>query len=96
MRSTADKRHQTARIACWLMAQGHRQLKMVTGWPEGTPGLHTGAVRFAQTTDIATGGRIKVEVFPSGALVRPFETFDAVGAGVADSPRCWRSQIGVE
>src|SRR5262245_47549601 len=31
-----------------------------------------------------TGGRIKVEVFPSGALVRPFETFDAVSAGVAD------------
>jgi hypothetical protein len=96
MRSTADKRHETAGIACWLMAQGLRQLKMVTDWPEGTPGLDTGAVRFAQTTDIATGGRIKVEVFPSGALVRPFETFDAVGAGVADSPRCWRSQIGVE
>jgi len=57
---------------------------MVTDWPEGTPGLHTGAVRFAQTIGIATGGRITIEVFPSGALVRPFETFDAVSAGVAD------------
>jgi TRAP-type mannitol/chloroaromatic compound transport system substrate-binding protein len=66
------------------IAQGVRQLKMVTDWPEGTPGLHTSAVRFAQTVDAATGGRIKVEVFPAGALVRPFETFDAVGAGIAD------------
>lgn len=66
------------------IAQGIRHLKMVTDWPEGTPGLHTSAVRFAQTVGIATGGRIKIEVFPAGALVRAFETFDAVGAGVAD------------
>ena len=66
------------------IAQGIRQLKMVTDWPEGTPGLHANAVRFAETIGIATGGRIKVEVFPAGALVRPFETFDAVSAGVAD------------
>jgi TRAP-type mannitol/chloroaromatic compound transport system substrate-binding protein len=66
------------------IAQGIRQLKMVTDWPEGTPGLHTGAVRLAETIDVATGGRIKIEVYPAGALVRPFETFDAVGAGVAD------------
>jgi TRAP-type mannitol/chloroaromatic compound transport system substrate-binding protein len=66
------------------IAQGIRQLKMVTDWPEGLPGLQTSAVRFAQTIGVATGGRIKIEVFPAGALVRPFETFDAVGAGVAD------------
>ena len=66
------------------LAQGLRQLKMVTDWPEGTPGFHTGAVRLAQTIGVATGGRIKIEVFPADALVRPFETFDAVSAGVAD------------
>jgi TRAP-type mannitol/chloroaromatic compound transport system substrate-binding protein len=66
------------------IAQGIRQLKMVTDWPEGTPGLHASAVRFAQTIGVATGGRIKIQVFPAGALVRPFETFDAVSAGVAD------------
>jgi TRAP-type mannitol/chloroaromatic compound transport system substrate-binding protein len=57
---------------------------MVTDWPEALPGLHASVVRFAETIGAATGGRIKIEVFPSGALVRPFETFDAVGAGVAD------------
>ena len=66
------------------IAQGLRQLRMVTDWPAGTPGLHTSAVRVAQTIGTATGGRIKIEIFPAGTLVRPFETFDAVGAGVAD------------
>src|SRR5438445_13805457 len=66
------------------IAQGKRKLKMVTDWPEDMPGLHTSAVRLAQMIGAATGGRITIEVFPAGALVRPFETFDAVGAGVAD------------
>jgi Bacterial extracellular solute-binding protein, family 7 len=66
------------------IAQGIRQLKMVTDWTEATPGFHSSAVRLAQTIGAATSGRIKIEVFPAGALVRPFETFDAVEAGVAD------------
>src|SRR6516164_1218598 len=66
------------------IAQGIRQLKMVTDWPEDLPGQYPSAVRFAQTIGAATGGRIKIEVFPSGALVRPFEILDAVSAGVAD------------
>jgi TRAP-type mannitol/chloroaromatic compound transport system substrate-binding protein len=66
------------------IAQGIRQLKLVTDWSEDTPGNHASAVRFAQTIGAATGGRIKIEVFPAGEFVRPFETFDAVGAGVAD------------
>src|SRR5687767_9356778 len=67
-----------------VVAQGIRQLRMVTDWPEDMPGLQTSAIRFAQTIGAATGGRIKIEVFPAGSLVRAFETFDAVGAGVAD------------
>jgi len=66
------------------VAQGVRQLKMVTDWPEGLPGFYPSAVRFAQTVGAATGGRIKIEVFLAGAFVRPLETFDAVSAGVAD------------
>jgi TRAP-type mannitol/chloroaromatic compound transport system substrate-binding protein len=57
---------------------------MVTDWPEFLPGQQYSAVRLAQTIGVASGGRIKIEVFPAGALVRPFETFDAVRAGVAD------------
>src|SRR5215470_6793713 len=74
----------SATIAAPATAQGIRQLKMVTDWPETLIGFHTSSLRFAQTIEFATGGRIKIEVFPAGTLVRPFETFDAVGAGVAD------------
>src|SRR4249920_1972348 len=66
------------------IAQGNRQLKMVTDWPAGSPGLQSSAERLAQAIGAASAGRITIDVFPSGALVRPFETFDAVGAGVAD------------
>jgi TRAP-type mannitol/chloroaromatic compound transport system substrate-binding protein len=66
------------------IAQGIRHLRMVTDWPETMPGLYSSAVRYAQTIGAVTGGRLKIEVFPAGALVRAFESFDAVGAGVAD------------
>ena len=57
--------------------RAHQRAKMVTDWPEGTPGLHTCAVRFAQTTDIATGGRIKVEG-PAPSTNKRFRQFHAV------------------
>jgi TRAP-type mannitol/chloroaromatic compound transport system substrate-binding protein len=66
------------------IAQGQRQLTMVTDWAEGIPGLLPSARRLAQTIGEATKGRIRIEVFPANALVRAFETFDAVSAGVAD------------
>src|SRR5262245_23404902 len=66
------------------IAQGIRQLKMVTDWPEWLPGLLPGAQRLAREIGEATGGRIRIEVFASGAFVRPLETLDAVSAGVAD------------
>lgn len=65
-------------------AQKSRRLKMVTDWPAGSPGLQSSAARLAQRIGAATEGRIDIEVFPAGALVRPLETFDAVGDGVAD------------
>lgn len=66
------------------IAQGRRQLRMVTDWPDTLPGLFPSAVRLAKTIQDSTGGRIEIQVFAAGALVRPFETFDAVSAGVAD------------
>jgi TRAP-type mannitol/chloroaromatic compound transport system substrate-binding protein len=72
------------------IAQGIRQLTMVTDWPEG-PGLLPSARRLAQRIADASHGRIRIEVSPSGAVVRPFETFDAVQAGIADM---FHSHIG--
>src|SRR5215475_13165102 len=66
------------------IAQTIRHLKLVTDWPARSPGLQASAERLAQSIRMATGGRIEIAVFPAGTLVRAFETFDAVGAGVAD------------
>jgi TRAP-type mannitol/chloroaromatic compound transport system substrate-binding protein len=74
----------TSSLASPAIAQGIRQLKMVTDWPSDMPGLQTSAVRIARTIEQASGGRIKIEVFSAGAFVRAFETFEAVGAGIAD------------
>src|SRR4029453_9785094 len=54
------------------IAQGIRELKMVTDWPENMPGL------------LPRARRSKRRVFPPGPPVPPFEPFDAVSAGGAD------------
>jgi TRAP-type mannitol/chloroaromatic compound transport system substrate-binding protein len=71
-------------VSAPAIAQGLRQLKMVTDWPAGSPGLQSSASRLAQRISAASAGRINIEMYPAGALVRSFETFDAVAAGVAD------------
>lgn len=65
------------------IAQGVRRLQMVTDLPDG-PGLLPSARRLARTIADASDGRIQIEASASGAVVRPFETFDAVQAGVVE------------
>ena len=67
------------------IAQGVKELKMVTSWTQkGMSGLQTSAERLAQSITAMSDGHLKVTVYPADALVRSFEVFDAVGAGVAD------------
>ncbi len=66
------------------IAQGKRQLKMVTTWPKNFPGLGTAAERLAKRITAGSGGAIEVKVYAAGELVPPFEAFDAVSQGVAD------------
>jgi TRAP-type mannitol/chloroaromatic compound transport system substrate-binding protein len=77
-------------FAAPAIAQDTRQLTMVTDYPDG-PGMLPSARRLAQTIADASGGRIRIEVFSAGAVVRPLETFDAVQAGVVDM---FHSHIG--
>jgi|SRR5262249_16646115 len=44
------------------IAQGRRQLKLVTDWPEGSPGLQSSAERLAQRIGTASDGRISIQV----------------------------------
>jgi TRAP-type mannitol/chloroaromatic compound transport system substrate-binding protein len=66
------------------LAQGVKELKMVTDWPAHAPGPGISADRLAQSITTLSNGRFKVTVYPAGTLVRAFETFDAASAGVAD------------
>lgn len=74
----------SAGFAAPAIAQGGRKLTLVTDWPENIPGLLSSARHFARTVGEASKGRITIEVFAANAMVRAFETFDAVSAGVAD------------
>ena len=67
------------------IAQGVKELKMVTSWTQkGMSGLQTSAERLAQSITTLSEGHLKIMVYPSESLVDPFEVFDAVSAGAAD------------
>ena len=66
------------------IAQGIKELKLVTSWPKGLRGMDTSVERLAQSITAMSDGRLKVTVYPADTLVRAFEVFDAVAAGVAD------------
>ena len=66
------------------IAQGKRQLKMVTTWPKNYPGLGTSAERLAQRIGEMTDGALDIKVFAANELVPPLECFDTVSSGAAD------------
>jgi TRAP-type mannitol/chloroaromatic compound transport system substrate-binding protein len=66
------------------IAQGIKELKMVTSYPKDLPESGTSPMRLAQSITAISDGRLKVTVYPDGSLVRAFEVFDAVSAGAAD------------
>lgn len=70
-------------LASPAIARGIRRLMMVTDWPEG-PGMLASAQRLSAKIAAISDGRLQIEVSASGAVVRPFETFDAVQAGLSD------------
>ena len=71
-------------LAAPAIAQGVKQLRMVTSWPKNFPGLGTAARRFAERLEAASGGRYKVKLYAGGELVSPIKCMDAVQEGTAD------------
>jgi TRAP-type mannitol/chloroaromatic compound transport system substrate-binding protein len=65
-------------------AQAPIKWKVQHAWPTGTfP--EDAAKLLVQTIDKNSGGRLKLELVPSGAVVPPFEVQDAVSRGVLDA-----------
>jgi TRAP-type mannitol/chloroaromatic compound transport system substrate-binding protein len=62
--------------------------KLQSANPAGTPHM-TLLNRFATNVDSMSGGRLKIEVLPSGAIVAPFEILDGVNKGIVDAGQWW-------
>ena len=69
-------------------AQQQFKWKLQSANPAGTPHMEI-LNKFAANVDKMSGGRLKIEVLPSGAIVNPFEILDAVNKGVIDSGQWW-------
>lgn len=80
----SKEEEQKATPAAPAISKQMRELKMVTTWPKGFPGLGTGAQRLADSITQMTEGRITVKLYGGGELVPPLESFDAVSSGTAD------------
>lgn len=66
------------------VVKSRRELRMVTTWPRGFPGLGTAAERVASRITELTDGALTVNLFAAGELAPAFESFDAVANGGAD------------
>lgn len=68
-------------------AQTH-SWKMATGWAGG-PLMDIGAKAFAERVELLTEGRIKVQVFPGGALGNALKVSETVKNGIAEVGHTW-------
>lgn len=70
------------------LAQNKLELNMATPW-SGGHWLEIGAKRFAANVEELTEGRIKINVFPAGALGPALKVTETVQKGVADVGHSW-------
>jgi TRAP-type mannitol/chloroaromatic compound transport system substrate-binding protein len=79
-----------------VIAQPKIQWRLSTAYAPVLDQLHGAARRFAQVVEEASGGRFRIEVFPGGQIMQPFECFDATSKGTIQAfmgvPSYWLSQ----
>jgi TRAP-type mannitol/chloroaromatic compound transport system substrate-binding protein len=83
----------TAIDAPYVIAQPKIQWRMSTGFTAAFD-IHQGAaVRLARAVAEMTDGRFRIEVFPGGQIMAPFDCFDAASKGTIEaftaSPQYW-------
>ena len=67
--------------APYVIAQPKIQWRLSTSWPPVLDHLNGAAERLAKVVDEMSGGRFRIEVFPGGQILQPFECFDAASQG---------------
>jgi TRAP-type mannitol/chloroaromatic compound transport system substrate-binding protein len=70
------------------MAKTYRW-KMTTSWPAGIPLYTDMAEVFAKDVEALSGGRIKIQVFPGGAIAPALEVTDTVRKGITEMGHTW-------
>ena len=60
-----------------VVAQPKFQWRLSTAWPKQLDMLQGAAHRLAQVVEEMSGGRFRIEVFPGGQIMQPFECFEA-------------------
>jgi TRAP-type mannitol/chloroaromatic compound transport system substrate-binding protein len=66
-----------------VRAQGPINMRWQSTWPSKDI-FHEYALDYAKKVNDMTGGDLKIEVLPAGAVVPPFQLLDAVSKGVLD------------
>jgi TRAP-type mannitol/chloroaromatic compound transport system substrate-binding protein len=68
-----------------VIAQPKIQWRMSTTWTPALDLLQGKAQRLAKVVEEMSGGRIRIEVFPGGQIMQPFECFDAASKGTIEA-----------
>ena len=73
--------------------------RLVTTWPKNFPGLGTAPARMAEWIEIASQGRLKIDVFGAGEIVPALQVFDAVSQGTVQmghgAAYYWKGKLNV-
>ena len=72
-------------LAAPAIAQGRKEMVIVSSWPRDFPGLGISAQRHAQRITDLTEGKITTKYFASGERVGGFDVFDEVASGNAQA-----------
>jgi TRAP-type mannitol/chloroaromatic compound transport system substrate-binding protein len=68
-----------------VIAQNKVQWRMSTAYGASLDMLHGVAQRLAKVVEEMSGGRFRIEVFPAGQIMAPFECFDAAAKGTIEA-----------
>jgi TRAP-type mannitol/chloroaromatic compound transport system substrate-binding protein len=75
-------------VAVTAQAQQTIRLKMQASWPASLT-LYENFQFFAERVDKLSGGKLKIEAMPAGAVVPAFEVLDATHKKVIDGAHTW-------
>jgi TRAP-type mannitol/chloroaromatic compound transport system substrate-binding protein len=67
--------------APFVLAQPKIQWRMSTAWTKALDIMQGSANRLGTVVEEMSGGRFRIEVFPGGQIMEPFECFDATSKG---------------